>query len=230
MRFNDRGEPEYGGRDHPNLEKIQSLGRPFWLAGSYGLPDRVVGALEAGAAGVQVGTAFAYCEESGLSADIRRRVLAMSRQGAVEVLTDPTASPTGFPLKVVALPGTLSEESVYRQQKRICDLGFLRHLYKNPDGTVGARCPSEPVKEYIRKGGREEDTHGRKCVCNGLPANVGLGQVRRGGEQQKPLVTSGDDVRDVARFLPTPDAETYSAEDVVKYLLSRVSTPTPSLA
>jgi nitronate monooxygenase len=229
MQLNDRGEPVYGGRDVPDLEVIRSLERPFWLAGSYGLPERVVDALDAGATGVQVGTAFAYCEESGLTADIRRRVLAMSRQGTVEVLTDPTASPTGFPLKVVALPGTLSEDSVYAEQKRICDLGFLRHLYKNPDGTVGARCPSEPVKEYLRKGGREEDTNGRKCVCNGLPANVGLGQVR-GGKQHKLLVTSGDDARNVARFLPTPDAETYSAEDVVKYLLSRVSTPTPSLA
>jgi nitronate monooxygenase len=227
MRLNGRGEPVYAERDEPNLEVIRSLGRPYWLAGSYGVPERVADALDAGAAGVQVGTAFAYCEESGLSDDLRRRVLAMSRQGTVDVLTDPVASPTGFPLKVVTLPGTLSQESVYEQRKRICDLGFLRHLYKKPDGTVGLRCPSEPVKEYIRKGGREEDTRGRKCVCNGLPANVGLGQVRRGGELEKPLVTSGDDARNVARFLPTPDAESYSAEDVVKYLLSRVSSPSP---
>jgi nitronate monooxygenase len=223
MQLNDRGEPVYGGRDVPDLEVIRSLGRPFWLAGSHGDPERIAAALDAGAAGVQVGTAFAYCEESGLPADLRRSVLALSRQGKVDVLTDPTASPTGFPLKVVTMPGTMSEKSVYEQRKRICDLGFLRHLYKKPDGTVGLRCPSEPVKEYIRKGGQEADTYGRKCVCNGLPANVGLGQVRRGGELEKSLVTSGDAARDVARFLPTPDAESYSAADVVKYLLSRVS-------
>jgi nitronate monooxygenase len=228
MRLNDRGEPVYGGRDEPNLEVIRSLGRPFWLAGSYGVPERVTEALDAGAAGVQVGTAFAYCEKSGLPADLRRRVLAMSRQGTVDVLTDPAASPTGFPLKIVTLSGTLLQESVYEQRKRICDLGFLRHPYKKPDGTVGLRCPSEPVKDYIRKGGAEADTRGRKCVCNGLPANVGVGQVRRGGEQEKPLVTSGDDVRNAARFLPTPDAESYSAEDVVKYLLSHISRRSPS--
>jgi nitronate monooxygenase len=222
MQLNDRGEPIYGGRDEPNLEIFRSLGLPFWLAGSYGVPERVAEALDAGAAGVQVGTAFAYCEESGMSADIRRRVLAMSREGRADVLTDPLASPTGFPLKVVTLSGTMSQESSYEQRKRICDCGFLRHLYKKPDGTVGVRCPSEPIKEYIRKGGAEAETRGRKCVCNGLPANVGLGQVRRGGGQEKPLVTSGDDARNVARYLPTPDAESYSAADVVKYLLSRV--------
>jgi nitronate monooxygenase len=222
MQLNDRGEPIYGGRDEPNLEIFRSLGLPFWLAGSYGVPERVAEALDAGAAGVQVGTAFAYCEESGMSADIRRRVLAMSREGRADVLTDPLASPTGFPLKVVTLSGTMSQASSYEQRKRICDCGFLRHLYKKPDGTVGVRCPSEPIKEYIRKGGAEAETRGRKCVCNGLPANVGLGQVRRGGGQEKPLVTSGDDARNVARYLPTPDAESYSAADVVNYLLSRV--------
>jgi hypothetical protein len=116
----------------------------------------------------------------------------------------------------------MSQDSVYDQRKRICDLGFLRHLYKRADGTVGLRCPSEPIKEYLRKGGQKADTLGRKCVCNGLPANVGLGQVRHGGEQEKPLVTSGDAVRNVARFLPTPDAVSYAAKDVVEYLLSRV--------
>jgi nitronate monooxygenase len=227
MKLNDRGEPEYGGRDNANLETIRTLGRPFWLAGSYGLPDRVAAALDAGAAGVQVGTAFAYCEESGLSPDLRHRVLAMSREGTVDVLTDPTASPTGFPLKVVSVPGTMSQASVYEQRARICDLGFLRHLYKKDDGTVGLRCPSEPVKAYLKKGGREEDTVGRKCVCNGLPGNVGLSQVRRAGELERPLVTSGDAARDIARYLPTPDALTYSAADVVQFLLSQVGKPSP---
>ena len=50
------------------------------------------------------------------------------------------------------------------------------------------------------KGGKEEDTHGRKCVCNGLLANIGLAQTRR-GDLEKPLITSGDDVANVARFL-----------------------------
>ena len=102
------GEPVYGERDAPDLEAIASLGLPFWLAGSYGGPRRLVRALELGAAGIQVGTAFAWCEESGIPTETKARVLALSRRGEVRVLTDAVASPTGFPFKVVQLPGTLS--------------------------------------------------------------------------------------------------------------------------
>jgi hypothetical protein len=49
-------------------------------------------------------------------------------------------------------------------------------------------------------------------------ANIGMGQVRRGGEQEKPLITSGDDVTNVARFLK-PGACTYRAVDVIEYLM-----------
>ena len=226
LQLNERGEPVYGGRDEPDLEVFRSLGRPFWMAGSYGVPERVVEALGAGAAGVQVGTAFAYCEESGLRSDIRRSILALTRQAAVDVLTDPNTSPTGFPFKVLDLPDSLSKLSVYEQRERICDLGYLRHAYRQADGTLGWRCPAEPVEAYVRKGGERADTSGRKCVCNGLLANIGLGQVRRDGSHEKPLVTSGDDLRIVSRFLTQRDSESYSARDVVEYLLSQVDTPT----
>ena len=72
LQLNERGEPIYGERDVADLAAIAALGRPFWLAGSYGDPERVVEALADGAAGVQVGTAFAYCDESGLPENIRR--------------------------------------------------------------------------------------------------------------------------------------------------------------
>ena len=225
-RLNDLGEPIYGDRDSVDLKAIAALGRPFWLAGSYGRPERVAEALSAGAAGVQVGTAFAYCNESGLDAGIRRRVIDTSRNGDLDVLTDAVASPTGFPFKVVQLPGTLSEGQVYTERHRVCDLGYLRHAYKKEDGTVGWRCGAESVDAYLRKGGQLEDTCGRKCICNSLIANVGMGQYRRRDGLEKPLVTSGDDVSDVSRFLPTPHADGYSAEDVVAYLLSAVETST----
>ena len=207
----------YGERDVVDLEAIKALGLPFWLAGSYAEPERVAEALRLGAAGVQIGTAFAYCEESGLEHELKARVLAMSRTGEARVYTDPIASPTGFPFKVVQLEDTHSDAETYENRSRICDLSYLRHAYKKPDGTLGWRCPSEPVEDYLRKGGKEEDTRGRKCVCNGLLANIGLAQTRR-GEIEKPLITSGDDVANVARFLK-PGANSYSAVDVLEYLL-----------
>ncbi len=217
------GEPVYGNRDVADLEAIKAIGLPFWLAGSYAEPDRVQAALDAGAAGVQIGTAFAYCEESGMDQETIGQVLALSKAGKAKIFTDPVASPTGFPFKVLNIADTNSEAEVYAQRTRICDLGYLRHAYKKPDGKIGWRCPSEPIADYLRKGGDEADTVGRKCVCNGLMANINLGQVQKGGELEKMLVTSGDDVAFIARFLK-PGAETYSAVDVIEYLLP-VKTP-----
>ncbi len=79
------GEPLYGDRDVPDLALIRDLGLPFWLAGSYAEPEKVTEALALGAAGVQVGTAFAYCEESGFETHLKHRVLEMSKKGLAKV-------------------------------------------------------------------------------------------------------------------------------------------------
>jgi nitronate monooxygenase len=63
--LDETGQPIYGPRDDVKLDAIAALGKPFWLAGGWGTPQRVEEALQLGAAGVQVGTAFAFCEESG---------------------------------------------------------------------------------------------------------------------------------------------------------------------
>ncbi len=221
--FTERGEPQYGERDVPNLEKIRSLGLPFWLAGGEGSPARVREALAAGAAGVQVGTLFAYSEESGLRADIKHRLIERARQGAIDVLTDGRASPTGFPFKIVALEHSMSESADYTDRERVCDLGYLRIAYRREDGGIGYRCPSEPVDAYLFKGGAEEETVGRKCLCNSLMANIGLGQTRDGGDEL-PLITSGDDLANLKEFLG--DRDSYSATDVVEYLLSGLDSET----
>ena len=212
------GEPLYGRRDEPDLAALAALGLPFWLAGSFGRPESIDTARRLGAVGVQVGTAFAYCEESGLAPELKAKVLALSTRGEARVFTDPLASPTGFPFKVVQLPGTLSDPDVYERRTRTCDLGYLRHAYCRPDGTLGWRCPGEPVDDYERKGGESQETVGRKCVCNGLMANIGLGQIMNNGECEPALVTSGDDVATVAQFL-APGAHSYSASDVIRHLI-----------
>ena len=177
--------------------------------------------------GVQVGTAFAFCTESGLRDDVKHRVLAMSVSDTVDVFTDPLASPTGFPFKVLQLDETLSQSSRYEVRERVCDLGFLRQAYRLDDGRIGWRCPGERVDAYIGKGGDPADTVGRKCVCNALLANVGLGQVRSDGGQELPLVTCGDQVSELARFASLNDGEVYAVRDVIEYLLSGLSDPGP---
>lgn len=224
LQINERGEPVYGDRDVVDLGKMAELGLPFWIAGGAGSPDRVREAMEAGAAGVQVGTLFAYAEESGVSTAHKARVLVESRTKPVEVLTDLRASPTGFPFKVVQLEGTVSSEPVYQARERVCDLGYLRTAYRMENGRIGYRCPAEPVDTYVKKGGELEETVGRKCLCNALMADIGYGQVRDGGEVEKPLLTSGDDLVSIQRF--ANGRESYSAADVIDYLLGGlVGTP-----
>ncbi|MDH3729993.1 MAG: nitronate monooxygenase [Acidimicrobiia bacterium] len=218
LQLNESGEPIYGDRDVPDLAAIAELGLPFWLAGGYAEPERIREALELGANGVQVGTPFAYCEESGFAPEVKARVIELSSQGKAGVFTDPLASPSGYPFKVVQLAGTLSDYDVYETRTRVCDLGYLRTAYQGDDGKVGWRCPAEPTEDYVAKGGVVEDTSGRKCLCNSLMANVGLGQIQRQGDRELTLVTSGDDVANVARFVPA-GADSYRAADVIRYLL-----------
>lgn len=218
MNLNDSGEPIYGQRDDARLSVFRDLGLPFWIAGSVGSAAGLKYALEEGANGVQVGTAFALCEESGLLPATRHELIRNALSGDAHVVTDPSASPTGFPFKVASLAGSLSDEAIYRQRRRLCDLGFLRQPYRSDDGEIGYRCPAEPVSAYVAKGGSEEDTVGRKCLCNALIANVGMPQRLAGGTDDKCLITMGDDLAEVGRFCKEGRVE-YAAADVVRVLL-----------
>jgi nitronate monooxygenase len=222
LQLNAAGEPVYGERDRVNIAELRELGVPFWLAGGYGNADKLKEALELGAAGIQVGTAFAFSEESGMRADLKKRLLGKALTNSGQVYTDPLASPTGFPFKVAQLEGTSSALNIYQERKRVCDLGYLREAYTATDGKIGYRCAAEPVATYLAKGGKPEDTVGRKCLCNALMANVGHAQVRNGETVEPALVTVGDDLNTIANFLE-PGRESYTAADVLNSLLSKIS-------
>lgn len=218
MRFASDGQPLYGERDAVDLDTFRRIGLPFWLAGGYGSPEKLKEALAMGAAGVQVGTAFALCVESGLDPALRRALVAKALAGNARVYTDAKASPTGFPFKVAELEGTLSDPALYAQRQRLCDLGFLRELYRKSDGTLGYRCAAEPEKAYLAKGGQPEDLPDRKCLCNALLANIGLPQRLADGAHELPMVTLGDDFAGITRFC-TGDHPDYTAADVIRTLL-----------
>jgi NAD(P)H-dependent flavin oxidoreductase YrpB (nitropropane dioxygenase family) len=199
--LDDDGQPVFGPRDEADLAKVAAVGLPFWLAGGCSTAAHVADALSAGAAGVQVGTLFALCAESGLAPAIRLEILAKLGVGELTVRTDPRASPTGFPFKVATLEGTVSQADDYAARPRLCDLSYLRVPFERKPGDLVYRCPSEPVHMYLRKGGDIADTVGRKCVCNGLTAGIGLGQTRRDGYKELPIVTLGADLDGVAQML-----------------------------
>ncbi len=217
LQLTDAGEALYGERDIVDLAKIAELGLPFWLAGGYGSAAKVQEALDAGADGVQVGTAFAFCEESGLREDYKRQLLREAAAGMVTVFSDPVASPTGFPFKTALLDNTNTVKELYEARPRICDVGHLRESLRNEAGEVVYRCAAEPQSIYISKGGKVEDTEGKKCLCNGLLANVGLQQIRAGKNEERGLVTAGDDLKEIATFL-APGAVTYTAAEVLAKL------------
>jgi nitronate monooxygenase len=222
LQLNGAGEPVYGERDRVNIPEMRAMGVPFWLAGGFGNADKLKEALEMGAAGIQVGTAFAFSDESGMRPDLKKTLLLQAKVGAGEVYTDPLASPTGFPFKVAQLEGTSSAFNIYQERKRVCDLGYLREPYAEPEGKIGYRCAAEPVANYLAKGGKVEDTVGRKCLCNALMANVGHAQERKDGSVEVPLVTVGDDLNSIAQFVE-PGRDSYTAADVLRSLLSKLA-------
>ncbi|GAA2672927.1 nitronate monooxygenase [Actinoplanes palleronii] len=217
------GEPVYGPRDRVDVPKVAALGLPFWLAGGQTGPGHLAEARAVGAAGVQVGTAFALCRESGIEDGLRSRLRREAARGDLTIHNDVRASPTGFPFKLAALPGTVAADDVYAGRERRCDLSYLRTPFRRPDGAVGYRCPAEPVDEYVRKGGNLEETAGSRCLCNGLVATIGLGQQRSGGAAEPPLVTLGQDVGFLAE-LTARHGDDYTAADVIAYLLANPST------
>jgi len=219
LQLNEAGEPIYGERDRVDLGKMRELGLPFWLAGGYGSAEKLREALAAGAAGVQVGTAFAFCAESSLRDDYKQALLKKAIAGQASVFTDPLASPTGFPFKAAQLEGTLSEREDYLARPRVCDAGYLREAYRTAAGTIDYRCAAEPVTVYVSKEGKAENTVGRKCLCNALLANIGHPQARGGKYAEKGLVTSGDDLSGIPSFLPA-NQSAYTAADVTAKLLN----------
>ena len=110
---------------------------------------------------------------------------------------------------------------MYDRRIRRCDLSYLREPYHKPDRSVGFRCAAEPVAQYVRKGGASDDTIGRICLCNGLIAAIGLGHDQTDQPThpvEAPVLTAGEDVKHVARFL-APGSRSYRAAEVIRQIM-----------
>jgi len=208
-----RTQGAYGERDACDLEQMAVLGCPFWLAGGKATSDALRMAHSVGARGIQVGTAFALCRESGIQSSIKLELVKRYLKKELEVVTDFEASPTGYPFKRIDLPGVTKVEA-----RQVCDLGYLRHVYEKEDGSIGYRCPASIKKYYFRRGGSPDGVEGKRCLCNGLLSTVGLGQTRE-GNVFAPLITCGDDLT-FLREICEQYGKHYSAQDVVNYLKS----------
>ncbi len=222
-RTDELGQPVYDERDRPDMAALAALGLPFWMAGSYGTPEGLGHAVSLGAVGVQVGTAFAFCAESGMAEEYKTEVVSQVLAGTVDVRSDWRVSPTGFPFRVVQLEGTASDPAVAAARQAVCDLGALRVPYKKPGGGIDYRCPAEPLAVYTkRKGGRAENAEGRRCLCNALMSAAGMPQHRPNGSVEPAIITSGEDfttVRTLQQQVPEGVA-LYPARAVVEHVLA----------
>ena len=134
--------------------------------------------------------------------------------GSVVLRTNPRGSPTGYPFNVVQLSGDAERAA---SRRRVCDLGYLRVPIRTSEGRTVYRCSAEPVDAFVAKGGDVADTEGRRCLCNGLTANIGQAQQRpETNSEEIPLVTSGDDLLTLETFSATRPG--YTATEVIRYL------------
>lgn len=219
--LNGEGEPIYGARDSVKYSELADLGLPFWIGGSKASPEMLAWACsaEVRAAGIQVGTAFALCEESGMDPVWRKLVRELGFTRQLRVKTDNVASPAGFPFKVAPVPGTIFESARYLERERACQHRVLVSLYEKLDGSIGYRCPAEPVLAYVTKGGKLEDTVGRRCLCSHLLAAAGLGMpADADSEKEVPIITLGDDVERLMPLLMHHATDIYHVDDVFNYL------------
>jgi nitronate monooxygenase len=121
---------------------------PFWLCRRLCNSRKSKRGDLCGAQGVQVGSLFALANESGFTKENRSSILTSLADPTMRVMTDASASPTGFPFKVIQNNQTLSNDNLYKERTRICDLGYLRTMFQREKGGIGYRCPAEPLDNY----------------------------------------------------------------------------------
>jgi NAD(P)H-dependent flavin oxidoreductase YrpB (nitropropane dioxygenase family) len=214
------GEPIYGPKDSVDYAKMVGLGIPFWLGGSYSMPDSLPASKIEGAAGIQVGTLFAFCRESGIVPELKKRFLDAVEAGKALVFTHPDASPTGYPFKIGLLQNTLSDITQFLARRRVCNMGLLREPYEAADGTIGYRCPAEPEAAFVAKGGAVAKALNARCLCNALLANIGLGMSYAGNRMEKPLLTVGKHLDSLRQLLQRFGTD-YTATDVLSFLRAK---------
>jgi NAD(P)H-dependent flavin oxidoreductase YrpB (nitropropane dioxygenase family) len=185
------GQPIYSNKDEADLAAIRGLGIPFWLAGGYGSRVGLQKARAAGATGVQAGTVFALAEESGMKSEYRAAILTALKEG-------------------------------------VADADLVRTTVFSPTGfsfkgerVLFQRCPAGPIENFVKNRGVERNTDERRCLCNGLLACVGLGQVKeiQGQMVEEPAIVTLGNHLDGVRRLSRQGQVHYFVQDVVADIL-----------
>lgn len=208
-----RNKTEYAEADELTgyFDKVVALGVPVYVAGAFaegGSRNDYLYWRERGAYGLQVGSRFALCDESGMRRDIKDAVLA-NNAGHGELRTEFGVSPTGYPFKVLPLAGSVGDPAVQQERHRICNKGYLMHaelVEKNGAEELVYRCPAMPARQFEKLGGDPSETEGRICLCNSLLATAGFD-----ADKEAPLITLG--------VSGTRITERHSAQEIIEEIL-----------
>ena len=215
MILNDAGEPIYGERDVVDLYQI-ARARPSLLARR-----------RRGLAGTALQGQGGRCRRhSGRDAlCLLERVRLHRRAEALRAGERPPwrGGRAHRPARLTDRLSLQGGDLEWRQGRRHPPQAHLRpglpaHRVRPRGRKIGFRCASEPIDDYVKKGGDVAETTGRRCLCNSLMANINIGQFREDGFQETQLLTSGDDLTMIAEFLQ--GRTSYSAVEVVEYLLA----------
>jgi len=214
-KVDEKREPIYTEKDYADWKKMLAYGKPFLPAGGYGTPEKIKEAKEDGAVGVQIGSDFALCNESGFEEIMAQHVRNLIVTGELKVMTDADLSSSGFPFKKALIEGTLSQKDVIEKTKRICTLGYLVQAYLKENGSIGFRCPAEKPEVFIKKGGNPEDMKGKICLCRALTAACG-----HAADPKEPMVVTLGKELQAVKELTQEHGGNYSAEEVIIFLSS----------
>ncbi len=233
MIKDQQGQPIYGDKDIADLEVIRKTGLPFWLGGGLASREKLEFALESGAQGIQAGTIYAMCEESGMRSDHRCAIFKRLRNNSDDSIIVRTTlfSPTGFCFKVADVENTLFDNSIYLMRKRACDIGLLRQIGLDKPNEAGQRrlfqrCPAEPLESFVKNRGLLRNSAEKRCLCNGLIAGAGFPQTTRNNQNQEweepSIVTIGENL-DGVRRLSSNGQHPYWCIDIAKDILGERS-------
>lgn len=87
-------ELEYSERDELDIDAMNALGVPYWVAGDQSTPDKLQAAIAHGARGIQVGSVMALADESNFLFSYRQPIVMSILSGNRRPFAaDPYTSP-----------------------------------------------------------------------------------------------------------------------------------------
>lgn len=213
--------PDWGEKDLINLDDLKNLNIPIYLAGGYGNPEGLESAQRSGFTGIQAGSIFALSEESGFTLEIKEAIIRAIREDRAKIESSFVASPTGYPFKVLQMEGTMSDPVSFLKRKRSCGVGLLREVkevkidLENKAQQARWSCSADP---RLENAGSQA-----VCLCEALLAVIGLAQVN-GGEEELPIITLGEELKDIKKLLEKNKWQPYPAEAAYNYIMGNNTT------